>query len=81
MFAQQLNGLAVGLSGATFAHLLQRGVVGVFHADQKALETCLAIEMQDIGISDDVVSAECCNHRHLDVLSDDGFQQGPPGLF
>jgi hypothetical protein len=63
VLAHLADGLAVGLGGAALLDELERRLVGVFDAEQEAFEAGLAVEVEDVGVADDVVGARRADDR------------------
>src|SRR5690606_40770415 len=66
----QADSLAIGRGGGALANQLQRLLVGVLHAEQEALPTRSLVEMQDIGIADDIVGAGRADQRSEEHTSE-----------
>src|SRR5687768_17880326 len=49
----------------------------VLHAEQEALPTRSLVEMQDIGIADDIVGAGRADQDQIDILRDQRFEERP----
>gem|GEM_PF-6687477 len=77
--AQQADRLAVGAGGAALADELQRRLVGVLHPEEKALPAGLLVEVQDIGITHDIVGPRRADEDQVDPLGDERVEEGAPG--
>src|SRR6476469_7267754 len=80
MLTHQADSLSIGRGCSALADKLERFFVGVLQPEQKARPSCLLVEMEDVGVANDVVGPCRSDQDEVDVFCDQGLQKREPNF-